>query len=153
MANVIKNVLNYFRGYDSDDENVKLKYNDGDVFDNKNEKMIELKTRKNNKIVSLNTRIQVVLTCPCDVDDSAKIIDDLKQNKICIVNLEGIERDQAQRISDFLGGASYALNGDVQRVSSDIFIIAPIDVNIVGNLREELKNNGLVLPWLSGNKS
>jgi cell division inhibitor SepF len=151
LANVIKNVLNYFRGYDADDQNDSLECEND--FSNKNDKLIDLKSRKNNKVLNLNSRIQVILTYPCDVDDSAKIVDDLKQNKICVVNLEGIERDQAQRIADFLGGASYALDGDIQRVSSDIFIIAPSDVNIIGDLREELKNNGLILPWLSNSNS
>ncbi len=107
--------------------------------------------RDNSKIVSIHTNVQmqVVITYPCDVDDAAASCDYIKQNKTCIINLEGVDRANAQRIADFLGGAAYAINGDIQRVSTDIFIVAPANVNITGEFKEELKANGLILPWVS----
>ena len=92
--------------------------------------------------------MQVVISYPKVVDDAATACDYIKQNKTCIINLEGIDRIVAQRIADFLGGAAYAINGDIQRISADIFIIAPSNVNITGELKEELKANGLILPWV-----
>lgn len=107
--------------------------------------------RDNAKVVSIHTNIQmqVVITYPSDVDDAAISCDYIKQNKTCIINLEGIDRTNAQRIADFLGGAAYAINGDIQRVSNDIFIVAPANVNITGEFKEELKASGLILPWVS----
>ena len=93
--------------------------------------------------------MQVVITYPTDVDDAASACDYIKQNKTCIINLEGVDRANAQRIADFLGGAAYAIDGDIQRVSTDIFIVAPANVNITGEFKEELKANGLILPWVS----
>jgi cell division inhibitor SepF len=39
------------------------------------------------------------------------------------------------------------LNGNVQRVTNNIFIIAPENIDVAGDFREELKTNGIILPW------
>ena len=96
-----------------------------------------------------SVQMQVVLTYPNSVQEATAICDYIKENKTCIVNLEGVDRNNAQRIADFLGGASYALNGEIQRVSNEIFIIAPANVHLSGELKEELKANGIVLPWIT----
>jgi cell division inhibitor SepF len=107
--------------------------------------------RESSKIVSINASVQmqVVIMYPNDIEDAALACDYINQNKTCIVNLEGIERSKSQRIADFLSGAVYIINGDIQRVSIDIFIVAPANVNITGEFKEELKANGLILPWAS----
>ena len=106
--------------------------------------------RDSSKIISINNNIQmqVVITYPKAIEDAATACDYIRQNKTCVINLEDADRVVAQRVADFLGGAAYAVNGDIQRVSADIFIIAPANVNITGELKEELKANGLVLPWV-----
>ena len=68
------------------------------------------------------------------------------KSKVVILNLEGVEKDNAQRITDFFSGACYALNGTMQPVSSRIFIVAPYDVNISGQFRRELEASGIKLP-------
>jgi len=94
---------------------------------------------------------ELVIANPRMIDDASSICDDIVTGKICVVNLEGIERGQAQRIADFLGGVSYAINGDIERISNDIFVIAPSHVSIRGAIREDLKSGGNLFPsWLSG---
>ncbi len=94
-----------------------------------------------NKVVNLNANltIQVVITSPTSLEEAAEITEELKDRKTIIVNLEGIDKDLAQRITDFFCGASYALNGSVQPVSQRIIIIGPYGVAITGQLREELE--------------
>ncbi|MDR1530861.1 MAG: cell division protein SepF [Clostridiales bacterium] len=91
----------------------------------------------------------VIIFHPEVVDDASEICGRLKENKICAVNLEDIEKANAQRIADFLGGACYALGGDIQRISSSIFIIAPPGVTISNELKNEFKSKGdSLLSWL-----
>lgn len=107
------------------------------------------------KVVNLPTaahtsqKMQVTICKPTVVDDATSICDYLKEDIICIVNLEGVERLNAQRIADFLGGSCYALGGEIQRVNNEIFLIAPTSVGISSELREELKDSGLILPWIA----
>ena len=54
---------------------------------------------------------------------------------------------------DFLSGTCYSLDGSIQRVSSNIFIIAPVNFDIASDTREEPKlNKSVILPWVSQGK-
>lgn len=106
-----------------------------------------------NKIVNINTSVnmQVVVSSPESLEDASEICMDLKDKKTIIVNLENVEFDTAQRISDFLCGACYALDGSIQLISDEIFIVGPVNVNITGQFKEDLKANGIRLPY-TGNR-
>ena len=108
----------------------------------------------NNKVLEMYGKSEVgqeiILRHPVDVGEAAKICDNIRDNKICVINLTGMERGMAQRIADFLGGACYAVNGTIQRVSKDIFIIVPDGVRITGELKDELEKDGYVLPKAHG---
>ncbi|MDR2939701.1 MAG: cell division protein SepF [Clostridiales bacterium] len=103
------------------------------------------------KVVNIHqvAKMEVVRAYPEVIGDAFSICEYVKDNKICVVNLEGVENKEAQRIADFLGGAAFALNGDIQRISKTVFIIAPTSVEITGQLRDELKENGFNFPWLN----
>ncbi len=96
-----------------------------------------------------DAKVKVVICRPEVVDDATSICEHLKNDIICVVNLEGVERTNAQRIADFLGGSCFALSGEIQRVSNEIFLVAPSSIGISSELKEELKANGLILPWIS----
>ncbi|MBR5947537.1 MAG: cell division protein SepF [Clostridia bacterium] len=76
---------------------------------------------------------KLIVYRPVSYEDTQNIIDNLKAQKAVIVNMEQIDVEVAQRILDFMSGASYAVNGRVYKVSSRIFIVAPASVNIVGS--------------------
>ena len=78
------------------------------------------------------------------------ISDDIRNNKPVVINLEFVEQPIAQRITDFLCGACYALNGNIQRIADKIYMIAPGNVDIAASIdfRNTLQNEGgLVFPW------
>ncbi|NLK96970.1 cell division protein SepF [Defluviitalea saccharophila] len=108
-------------------------------------------TRNNSKIVNIHTNVQmeVVITNPEKYEEAQEICDHIKAKKPVVINLENLDRLVAQRVMDFLSGACYALNGDVQRVANNIFIIAPENVDIANSFKEELKTKGIILPWMS----
>ena len=60
-------------------------------------------------------------------------MDSLKAKKPVIINLENLETDTARKIFDFLSGATYALNGNVQKVANNIFVFAPENVVIAAD--------------------
>jgi len=71
---------------------------------------------------------------PKTFEECTKLVDNLKSRKPVIINLEKVETDLARKMFDFLSGATYALNGNVQRVTSNIFIFAPANVDIAAKL-------------------
>lgn len=110
------------------------------------------KNAANPQIYSVNTsvRMQVVIIKPECYEDAQEICDQIKTKRPVVVNLEKVEYPIAQRIMDFLSGTCYSLEGSIQRVANNIFIIAPENVDISGDFKEELKTKGVLLPWMNG---
>ena len=103
---------------------------------------------KKGKVVNITstTQFKVVVLQPESFEEAREIADNLKANKPVIVNLEKIEKEQARRMVDFVSGASYALGGDIQKISNMIFLVTPYNVGILGDFKDELKNKG-IFPW------
>lgn len=76
------------------------------------------------------TPLKMVVIEPQGFDESPKLVDSLKAKKPVIINLENLETDVARKIFDFLSGATYALNGNVQKVANNIFVFAPENVSV-----------------------
>ena len=76
---------------------------------------------------------KMIVYRPVSYEDTQNIIDNLKNRKPVIVNMEQIEVETAQRILDFMSGACYAVDGRVYKVSSRIFIVAPANIDIIGS--------------------
>lgn len=59
------------------------------------------------------------------------------------MNLEQTSKDVSRRLIDFLSGVAYANNGQIQRVANSTYIITPYNVDIMGDLLDELENSGV----------
>ena len=73
---------------------------------------------------------KMVVIEPTNIDECRKLIDNLRNNKPVIINLEKVETDLARKMFDFLSGATYALRGNIQRINQNIYLFAPRNVNI-----------------------
>ncbi len=77
--------------------------------------------------------IKLVVMEPQSFDESPRLVDLLKAKKPVIINLENLETEVARKIFDFLSGATYALNGNVQKIANNIFVFAPENVDVTYN--------------------
>jgi len=104
--------------------------------------------RKNAPVVSIHSQKQmrVVVMEPTSFEEAQNIADQLKNRRPVIVNLENADRNLAKRVVDFISGATYALNGNMQKVGNGIFLFVPANVDISGEMREELKDKGIFWP-------
>lgn len=102
--------------------------------------------RKHNKVVNIHatTQLAVVLVKPERYEDAASIADHLNAKKTVVLNLEQTSKDVSRRLIDFLCGVAYANNGQMKRVANNTYIITPYNVDIVGDLLDELENNGVI---------
>lgn len=103
--------------------------------------------RPNNKVVNIHatTQLAVVLVKPDRFENAAEIADHLKDKRTVVLNLEQTNKDVARRLVDFLSGVAYANEGKIKRVANSTYIITPYNVDILGDLIDELENNGLYL--------
>lgn len=100
---------------------------------------------KSNKVVNIHatTQLQVILVKPERFDDASAIADHLKEKRTILLNLESTNKEISRRLVDFLSGVAYANNGQIKRVANSTFIITPYNVDIMGDLLDELENNGV----------
>lgn len=101
--------------------------------------------KSSNKVVNIHTttQLQVVLVQPERFEDASAIADHLNAKRTIVLNLESASKDIARRLIDFLSGVAYANNGQIKRVANNTFIITPYNVNIMGDLIDELESNGV----------
>ena len=101
----------------------------------------------NSKILNINTttQMQVVLVKPDRFDNVSEIAEHLRSKHAVVLNLEATNKDIARRLVDFLSGCAYALDGKIKKIAISTYIITPYNVDIVGDLIDELENSGLYL--------
>ena len=72
----------------------------------------------------------IVRAEPHSLDEAAAVAEEIKRQNPVILNLEGVEKTEARRIRDFLGGVTYGLNGYMRKVGSWVYICAPFDMPV-----------------------
>ena len=103
--------------------------------------------KKDNKVVNIHTTtaLQVVLSKPERFEQAAEIADHLREKRTVVMNLETTNKDVARRLVDFLSGVAYANDGKIKKVAINTYIITPFNVDIMGDLIDELENNGVYI--------
>ncbi len=94
--------------------------------------------RSTGKVRSTASGMEVCVIKPTSVEDAREITETLLANRTVVLNLEGLDVDIAQRIIDFTSGSTFAISGNLQKISHYIFIITPRSVDISGDFQEIL---------------
>lgn len=137
------NKFKYFIGIDDYEEEYTV--DEDDSFDTIEPPISSKKI--GGKVVNLhtNSNMKIVVHEPLSYEEAPAIIDDLKLKKAVVINFEQLDTIVKRQIFDFINGGLYAVEGKIQKVTRDIFILAPLNVEIDG-LKDELKNRG-IFPW------
>ena len=112
-----------------------------DIFEDRRTKMDD----RRSKVVNIHatTQLKVVLVKPERFENASEIADHLREKRTVVLNLESTNKDIARRLLDFLSGVAYANEGKIKKVAISTYIITPYNVDILGDLIDELENNGL----------
>ena len=146
----IKNIVNVDEdGYYPDDDVDTGAFMGSDNFEEQEEKAARPQRRvqrnPEDKVVNIHTtaQLQVVLAKPEKFEEVRGIADNLNEKRTVVLNLESVSKDVARRLIDVLTGVAYANNGRIKRVANSTFIITPFNVDVMGDLLDELENNGM----------
>ncbi|MDO4962204.1 MAG: cell division protein SepF [Eubacteriales bacterium] len=94
------------------------------------------------KVVPMQqSNMEVTMKRPKDVNDSTAICDELLDGKAVVINLEGVDGSIAQRIIDFTLGSIYSVNGDLQQISTFIFIASPHSIELSGDFKGDFSKS------------
>lgn len=98
-----------------------------------------------NKVVNIHAtaQLKVALFKPERFEAAAEIADNLRDRHTVVLNLEQTNKDIARRLVDFLSGVAYAQEGKIKKVAVNTYLITPYNVDLLGDLIDELENNGL----------
>lgn len=102
------------------------------------------RTEKNSKVVPMRATskgLEVCIVKPTAFEDAQQVCEILLGGRACVVNLEGFDADDAQRIMDFISGCIFAIDGKLHRISKYIFIFAPDNVDISGDYLDLLPDD------------
>lgn len=141
-SNMFNKMLNFIGLEENvlDEDVLDEEYNDDYYSQQNSDYDVRSKTKKG-KVVNIhsNPYVKVMVYQPLSYDDTQTIVDNLKSRKPIIVNLEALDAELAQRVLDFMSGAVYALEGSIHKVSRGIFVLAPSNVDISGDIPDDLK--------------
>ena len=135
--------------YDYEDDFEEPAKESRSLFDDRKEERREERRseERHNKVVNIHatTQLKVVRVKPERFENASEIADHLKEKRTVVLNLESTNKDVARRLIDFLSGVAYAGEGKIKKVAANTYIITPYSVDIMGDLIDELENNGLYL--------
>lgn len=142
--------MDKFKGFIGIPEDEEYYGDDVDFISNENARQSHtedpgLSEKRGNKVVNIHatTQLQVVLVKPERFDDASAVADHLNSKRTVVLNLESTNKDVSRRLIDFLSGVAYANNGQIKRVANSTYIITPYNVDIMGDLLDELESSGV----------
>ncbi len=106
-------------------------------------RFLPARSSANNKVVPMKRQMEVSLVKPSSMEDTREICDLLLSGKAVVLNMEGMRMEMAQRIIDFTCGATYSMNGNLQKISNYIFIATPASVELSGDFPELMPDGSL----------
>lgn len=90
-------------------------------------------------------QMKVVIVAPKSYEDSQDIASNLREVRPVVINFENTDPHEAARIVDFISGATYALDGKLEKIGKNIFICVPNNISVDHNDKafSELSADGL----------
>ncbi len=133
----VKNFINIDSGDFEEEELEGMKPENEEYYgsgEKKREPRIFQSERKGRNASGVSSQMQVVIVKPDHFEDVTMIADHLNAKKSVVLNLEAANRETSRRILDFLSGVAYANAGSIRKVANSTFMIAPNDVDVMGEL-------------------
>lgn len=141
------NQNDYYEEEEDSSRTARKKSSRREIFDDYDEEEEEIppirrqtKTKATSKVIPMrkNSNMEVCIFKPTKYEDAKEIADILLSGKAVILNLEGIHMDLAQKIVDFASGATYAIEGNMQKISNYIVLLTPSTVDISGDIPDKI---------------
>ena len=74
--------------------------------------------------------------------DAKLVADEFKRDIPVLLNLQGLERDLARRLIDFASGICYAMDGSMEKIASQVFLLIPESVEVSDEDRRRIEERG-----------
>ncbi len=109
----------------------------------------EVNKPKKSKITPLHTNVSmptIEIMNPEVFDDIADIVKHAQERKIIILKINALSKEDSRRVVDYASGIAVALNGEIRKLSGDLFMLIPYGIEILGDYKHEFDNDN-ILKW------
>lgn len=117
-----------------DDDEV-IEFDDEEV-----ESISEYEKPKSKAVSRLTNDTKMVLFEPRSFDEVDEVARRIKENRAVVVNLHKLTREYAQRTIDFLTGVTFALDGTIQKIGTNVILCAPKSMGVHGAIESDATN-------------
>jgi cell division inhibitor SepF len=97
-----------------------------------------------NVVRPLPSTAKPLVVSPTTFNDVQEVADCFKRSQPVIVNLQGVDRDLSRRLIDFASGLCYGLEGNMERVADQVFLLTPAGATVSDDERRRIREHGLV---------
>ena len=145
---LIDSVKNFI-GIETDEDYDDDYYEEDEDIEEEPERKSQYFKRPSSKVVPIgsnsgNAKIRIIK--PVTFDDSTKVADEVKARRLVIFDVGNMDEDEARRVVDFISGTVYGMDGNMQKITSGIFVATPNHVDIMGEIVKE--GNGFQLDMM-----
>ena len=147
----IKKFMNYFWGEEDPIDEYDEEMETVDYMEEEEEEAGgALNIFRRNKVVAIPQpqQIKMQISKPTTFEQAIEIINQLKNKNSVVINLEYVSKDVARRIVDVVSGAVKALDGNMEKVSNSIFVVAPYNYDIVNEITKEKIESKFSASWI-----
>ena len=151
----IKKFMNYFwgeeepvDGYEDELENVEYEDEYADEEEGASETFNIFKRKGKVVPIQQPQPIKMQISKPTNFEQAIDIIEQLKSKNSVVINLEYVSKDVGRRIVDVVSGAVKALDGNMEKVSNSIFVIAPYNYDIENQFSKEKLDGKFSASWM-----
>lgn len=117
-----------------DDDEV-IEFDDEEI-----ESISEYEKPKSKAVSRLTNDTKMVLFEPRSFDEVDEVAKRIKENRAVVVNLHKLTREYAQRTIDFLTGVTFALDGSIQKIGTNVILCAPKSMGVHGSIENDAAN-------------
>ncbi len=124
---ITQKIKDFITPIDEDEEYVE--YEDNEV-----EPINEYERTKSKAVSKLASDTKMVLFEPRTFEEVDEVARRIKENRAVVVNLHKLTREYAQRTIDFLTGVTFALDGSIQKIGTNVILCAPRTMGVHGTI-------------------
>lgn len=74
--------------------------------------------------------------------DAKEVGDEFKRGTPVVVNLQGLDRELVRRLVDFASGICYALDGSMEKLAPQVFLLTPDGLDVSDDDRRRIEQRG-----------
>lgn len=76
---------------------------------------------------------QISMFQPVSFEEALDIVEALRARNATTISLEKLKKNDANRLVDFVAGASAALDGDFHKMTEQVFVFCPANIKIIAS--------------------